>query len=274
VEGARRPAPGREWDGHVLLLHSSEEQRRADVTAWVRRGLERGEKVVYTQVPGRPADSLVAVLEPRGVDAEAAVRDGRLVVLPPADFFLSGGPGPAVERALADGFAGVRMSAEVGAALSILPAAVHRWFEQGVDEQVRTRPVHALCQYAQTSTTGQVLDDVVALHLLGVRQATFSTGWDGDGLVLRGEVDPTNSGVFAAALAAAARTASRVLRLDLTGLGYLDAGSCWALDDVTRRFRAAGGQVLLVGPPPAVERTMRLLEIDELPGVHLAGGQP
>jgi anti-anti-sigma regulatory factor len=274
VEGAQRPAPGREWDGHVLLLHGSEEQRRADVAAWVRRGLELGEKVLYTQVPDRPADSLVAVLEPRGVDAGAAVREGRLVVLPPADFFLPEGPGRAVERALAEGFPAVRMSAEAGAAQTVVSAAVRRWFEQGVDEQVRTRPVHALCQYAQATTTGQALDDVVAFHLLGVRQESFSTGWDGDGLVIRGEVDPTNTGVFAAALAAAARIAFRVLRLDLTGLDYLDAGSCWRLDDVTRRFRAAGGQVVLVGPPPAVERTMRLLDIDELPGVYLAGGQP
>jgi anti-anti-sigma regulatory factor len=242
----------------VLLLHGSEEQRRADVAAWVRRGLELGEKVLYTQVPDRPADSLLAVLEPRGVDAGAAVREGRLVVLPPADFFLPEGPGPAVERALAEGFPAVRMSAEAGTALTVVSAAVR----------------HALCQYAQATTTGQALDDVVAFHLFGVRQESFSTGWDGDGLVIRGEVDPTNTGVFAAALAAAARIAFRVLRLDLTGLDYLDAGSCWRLDDVTRRFRAAGGQVVLVGPPPAVERTMRLLDIDELPGVHLAGGQP
>jgi anti-anti-sigma regulatory factor len=274
VEGARRAASGREWDGHVLLLHDSEEQRRDGLTAWVRRGLELGEKVVYTQVPGRPADSLVAVLEPRGVDAGAAVREGLLVVLPPTEFFLAEGPGPAVERALAEGFPAVRMSAEAGAALTVVSPAVHRWFEQGVDELVRTRPVHALCQYAQATTTGQALDDVVALHLLGVREASFATGWDGHGLVLRGEVDPTNTGVFAAALTAAACAASRVLSLDLTGLDYLDAGSCWRIDDVTRRFRAAGGQVVLVGPPPAVERTMRLLEIDELPGMHLAGSRP
>jgi anti-anti-sigma factor len=274
VEGARRAASGREWDGHVLLLHDSEEQRRDGLTAWVRRGLELGEKVVYTQVPGRPADSLVAVLEPRGVDAGAAVREGLLVVLPPTEFFLAEGPGPAVERALAEGFPAVRMSAEAGAALTVVSPAVHRWFEQGVDELVRTRPVHALCQYAQETTPGHVLDDVVAFHLLGVRQASFSTGWDGDGLVLRGEVDSTNADVFTAALAAAAGIASRALCLDLTGLDYLDAASCWRLDDATRRFRAAGGEVVLMGPPPAVERTMRLLEIDELPGMHLAGGQP
>ncbi|MGY1636227.1 MEDS domain-containing protein [Geodermatophilus sp. SYSU D00742] len=273
MEGVDLEAPGAEWDGHVLLLHGTEDERRAGLTAWVRRGLDLGEKVVYGEVPSRVEDSLVAVLEARGLDAAAAVREGRLAVLPLEDLHPPDSEAVVVDAALAEGFAAVRMAAEAGAALSSSSLRARRGFEQRVDALTRTRPVSALCQYAQATTTGARLDDAVAVHLTGVRQATLSTGPDEHGLVLRGEIDPTNTDVFTAVLAAASRRPSRLLRVDLAEVGYIDAGSCWRLDDATRRFRSGGGEVLLVAPQPDVARTMSLLEVDELPGVRMVGGR-
>jgi hypothetical protein len=45
--------PRLDWDGHLLLLHHSEQERSAKLAAWVRRGLENDEKVIYTEVDGR-----------------------------------------------------------------------------------------------------------------------------------------------------------------------------------------------------------------------------
>ena len=103
----------------------AEDEQLAGLAAWVCRGLDLGEKVICTEVPRRPEDSLVALLEARGVDGAAAVRDGRLVVQPAAEFYAAEGHAAVVERALADGFPEVRMSAERRAALTVLSPAAH-----------------------------------------------------------------------------------------------------------------------------------------------------
>ncbi|MGY1738156.1 MEDS domain-containing protein [Geodermatophilus sp. SYSU D00684] len=266
--------PGTECGEHVLQLHRSEDERLDGLTTWVRRGLDAGEKVVCTEQPRRPEDSLLAVLETRGVDGAAAVRDGRLVVPPAAEFYAAEGLAVVVERALAEGFTGVWMSAERRVALTVLSPAVHRLVEQQMDELVRTWPVHTLCQYPQAATAGDLLEDVVASHRSGVRQAILTTTRDLDGLALHGEVDGTSTDVFEAVVAVASRSASRVLWLDLAEVSHLDAGGCWRLDDVTRAFRMADGHVLLIAPQPPVELILRLMEVDELPGMHVLAGRP
>jgi anti-anti-sigma regulatory factor len=271
--GDVREDPGTEWDGHVLLLHRTEGERLAGLTAWVRRGLELGEKIIYTELTLMPEDALVPVLEAWGVDVAAAVRDGQLVVLPPEEFYPPEGQRVVVERALAEGFPSVRISAEVRAALSVLsPSAVHG-VEQRLDALVGELPMSAMCQYSEAATTGTWLDDAVATHLSGVHQSTFSTSRDLDGLALHGEVDATNTDVFTAVLSAASCHRSRVLWVDLGEVSYVDAGSCWRLDDATRSYRSSGGHVLLVALQPPVELTMRMLEVDELPGMHLVGAE-
>src|SRR3954451_22879555 len=242
--GSVQEAPGAERGEHVLQLHRTEREQLAGLVDWVRRGLDLGEKVICTEMPRRPEDSLLAMLEARGVDAAAAVRDGRLAVLPVEVFYAAEGLAAVVERTLAEGFAGVWMSGAERAALTVLSPPAHRVVEQQMDELVRTRPVHTLCQYAQANTTGARLADVVALHRSGVCQATFATTRDLDGLALHGDIDDSNSDVFEAVLAAAARSVDRVLWLDLAEVSHLDAGGCWRLEDATRAFRIAGGNVL------------------------------
>ena len=127
---------------------------------------------------------------------------------------------------------------------------------------------------SQAATGGDLLEDVVASHRSGVRQTVFATSRDLDGLALHGEVDTTSTDVFQAVLAAASHSASRVLWLDLAEVAHLDAGACWGLDDATRAFRVAGGHVLLIAPQPPVELILQLMEVEELPGMHLLGARP
>ena len=273
---------GRGWpdspaarDGHVLLLHRGEEERRAGLTAWVRRGLGRGEKVVcaeQTDVSGGGSEAaLFAALAAGGVDVAAAVADGRLAVLPVEQVRLAEAQSLVVERALAAGFPAARLSMDAGAALTGLFTAEHRERERRLDELVHTRPVSVMCQYARATTAADRLTDLVAVHLTGVLESTLTTGGDRDRLALCGEIDAANADVFAAVLAAADRVASRELRLDLSRLTYLDAGAGRRLNDATRGFRADGGRVMLVRPQPPVERTLALLDVGDLPGMHLAG---
>jgi anti-anti-sigma regulatory factor len=272
--GAVGEVPGAECGEHVLELHRSEDERLAGLTAWVCRGLDVGGKVICTELPRRPEDSLVALLEARGVDGAAAVRDGRLAMPPVAQFYAAEGLAAVVERALADGFPEVWLSGERRAALTVLSPAAHLLVEQRMDELVCTRPVHTLCQYAQAATAGDLLEDVVASHRSGVRQTIFTTSRDLDGLALHGEVDATSTDVFAAVLTAASHNSARVLWLDLAEVTHLDAGACWRLEDATRSFRMAGGHVLLIAPQPQVEVILQLMEVDKLPGMHVLAGQP
>ena len=82
---------GTECGEHVLQLHRTEEERLANLAAWVCCGLDLGEKVICTELPRRPEDSLAPALEACGVDVAAAVRDGRLAVPPAADFYATEG---------------------------------------------------------------------------------------------------------------------------------------------------------------------------------------
>jgi anti-anti-sigma regulatory factor len=272
--GAVAQGPGDEWDGHVLLLHRSEDERLDGLAAWLRRGLDLGDKVICTETPATPEELLLGVLADRGVDVAPAVRDGRLEVLSAEEFYPPEGQAAMLERALAEGFTGVRLAGEVGAALTRLSPAAYRDVEHGMNELMRSLPVSALCQYPRPTTTEAALEEAVATHLFAVRQTTFATSPALDGLALRGEIEGDNTDVFEAVLIAASKRRPRVLWLDLAEVTYVDGASCWRLDDVTRSFRAAGGHLLLVAPQPPVELTMRLMEVDELPGVHLVGGAP
>ena len=277
---------GSGWDGHLLLLYGSEPERRAGLAAWVRRGLDLDEKVIYTEAPGVAAeDSVRMVLDEFGVDVAAATADGRLAMLPPAEFYPPAGQAPVVDRALADGFTRVRMTAEASTALSILTESDHARIERTVDELCRARPVSAMCQYERRVTTAARLREVVTVHLAGIRESGFRTRSAEHGIAVSGEVDISNADTFAAAVDAAVQAAgspikdaatedatTTIVRLDLGDVCFVDVAACRVLVTSTQWFRHGGGRVLVVAPQPAVERTLRMLDIDQLPGLEIING--
>jgi anti-anti-sigma factor len=107
------------------------------------------------------------------------------------------------------------------------------------------------------------------VHLPGIREARFHTGTGELGLVLRGEVDAGSGEVLEAAVTAFTDVPPDVLCLDLAELSFVDVAACRALAHGSGDFRASGGQLLLVAPPPPVERTLRLLGLSDLPGFQL-----
>jgi anti-anti-sigma factor len=132
-----------------------------------------------------------------------------------------------------------------------------------------------MCRYASRSTTGELLRDVVAMHVAGVRDPTLTTGEKGSGLVLRGEVDIANVDVLAATLAAAlgAAMSSRrdVVWLDLAGVGFLGVSACRTIAEESAAFRDGGGRVRLAGSPPGVQRVLTLVGLPAMPGLELVG---
>ena len=80
--GVRPVCRGPGWDGHLLLLYHDESQRRREVEAWVRRGLEVGAKILYIE-PGDelPARSFAGLLRDSPQAVEAMGR-GQIQVIP------------------------------------------------------------------------------------------------------------------------------------------------------------------------------------------------
>jgi len=272
--------PRLDWDGHLLLLHHSEQERSAKLAAWVRRGLENDEKVIYTEVDGRSdKGSLLAVLSENGVDAVAATAEGRLSIIGIPEFYPAGGPLPVIERALAEGYRGLRIAAEASTALTFLTWPAYMAIEREIDEITRTHPLSAMCQYEQPSTVDGHLSDVVSNHLSGIREWLLSTG-DGDGeLILAGEIDVSNAELLACALRAAtsrapASLAPETFRLNLGRVDFLSAGACRAIAEATRQFRDDSGIVLLVGSQPPIASVLRLSGLAGLNGINLIGSGP
>jgi anti-anti-sigma factor len=259
------------WDGHILLLYSAESERLSALAAWARRGLENDEKVIYTEARETPPErTLVRLLQNDGIDAATAAAKGCLVVQSPAEFFPPDGQAGMLERALAEGYRGLRLSAQASSTVAVMPQAAHSDVERAFDRLCRTQPVSALCQYEQSGMPRDRLADVAASHLSGgIRQRALTIAQHVGYLVLAGEIDVSNHDILTCALRAAAGQASQTLRLNVSQVEFLGAAGCRALDDGTFRFRRLGGRVLLIEPKPWVERILRVARVDRLERVEL-----
>lgn len=256
------------WDGHLLLLHRSESQRRAGVCAWVRRGLELGEKIVYTEPPEQPAGrSLVELLQDEA-DASVAIERHQIeVVLAHETAYDPAWQAAMVGHALDEGYPSVRWSGEAATAWAVMPRARHAEVERATDALCRSQRLSVMCQYS-LSDAGAELADFCAVHGAGVRDGLLTAlPFDG-GLGVAGEADLSNRDTLGALLSAATSTSEREeFVVELSGLDLLDVGGTRALVRATTSYREGGGLVRLAGARPHVAHLIRLLRVQRLPGL-------
>lgn len=258
------------WDGHLLLVHSSEQQRRAGVVDWVRRGLELGAKILYTEPVDAPAErSLISVLKEHELDVDGAVDRGQLQVIPAGDVaYSTTWQASTIDAALAAGYPTVRWSAEAETAWGVMCPAEHAEIEWATDELCQSRPVSILCQYS-TSLTPATLQTVCAMHGSRVRESLLHTFSIPGGIALAGEVDVSNVAILHSSLTAACgatEVGHRAVVVDLGRLTFLDVAGSTALLTGTAAHRGNGGSVLLVAIQPPVDRLLHLLGVDREPG--------
>src|SRR5919108_2156482 len=159
ASGARSVA-GLGPSDHVCWVYGSDEEFaefREAALQFAADGMALGQRLVY--VADRAEDEIAAGLRSLG-DVDALRERGALSIQRLAEAYVGGGPvsdcdaqlaafDGAVERAIAEGFAGVRVVAEAGA-LAAGPAWCDhqaRW-EMVVDRYMATsRPIAALCGY-------------------------------------------------------------------------------------------------------------------------------
>jgi anti-anti-sigma factor len=264
------------WDGHLLLVHGSEQQRRAGVVAWVRRGLELGAKILYVEPVDVPAErSLMQVLRTSNIDVREAVGRGQLQVLPPdGEAYNTGLRARSVDDALAEGYPAVRCSREATTAWGGMSSIAHAHLERETDELCRTRPLSILCQYS-ASLAPATLQSAFAMHGGGVRESQLSAWPVPGGIALAGEVDVCNEAVLRSSLTAAvsAEVGGGCFVVDLSRLSFLDVSGVRALLKGTSAYRLNGGTVLLRAAQPPVDRILTLLEINREQGCMLQGPQ-
>ena len=274
-------APPSLWDGHLVLLYRSEREYDDNLGAWIRRGLDRAERVVLTSRPAEPQDRVLRLCANAGVDAIPAQRVGQLVSPPPAQFYPPQGQDALIAQAAAEGFSGVRMSAQASTALSIMSERDYLAAELAMDRHCRSGSFSALCAYTRPAPSEPPLRETLATHSDGVRATGFSSARSASGVRLRGEVDLVTCDLLAAALDAAVGTATvgtatvgRELALDLSELEFIDVAGSRMLLRATADLRAAGGRLVLRRLQRPVARALRLLDVDQEHGVRIVEDAP
>lgn len=253
----------RQWDGHLLLLHHDEAQRRRGVAAWVRRGLDLGEKIFYTEPPVQPPGrSLHDLLVDQQIDAGDALVSGQLTVIVADELaYDAAWQNAAVESALEEGYPSVRWSGEAETAWSVMPRSAHRALEGATDSLCRARPVSVMCQYS-TAWTDERLTAWCHVHGAGLRERSIALACTPSGVAFSGEIDITNHAIVRSALTAAtSRTSRPACTLDLNGLRFLDVRGADAIVTGTDGYRRAGGRVWIAGAQGPVARVLRILDI-------------
>lgn len=261
------------WDGHLVLVHQTERQRRNAVGAWVRHGLDRGAKILYIEPPQEPAErSLLGLLEEQMVDVEEAVERGQLLVFPADDGVYSPTwQASVVDHALTEGYPSVRWSGEADTAWGVMSPSAHADIEWATDRLCRSRPVSILCQYS-AGLTPSTLQTACAMHGDGVRESLLQTFPGPGGIALAGEVDASNEHLLRCALLAATSVADRShFFVELSRLDFLDVRGARSLLTGTTEYRSHGGSVVLWSARRPVARVLRLLGVDRAEGIIVEG---
>lgn len=222
---------------------------------------------------------------PEGVDAARAdlagvgdldrlLAEGAVQVVPAGTLYGSGGPfdpdsvvatyAAATERAVADGFRGLRVGADATALLGTPEQqdALAR-YEFLVDRYVAAHPLSALCGYA-VELGSDTVTEFAALHAPGpYGGAAFRVFGCADGAVgLAGQFDPDGVAALGRVLTRLrAGSGARDLVVDLAGVEYVDHRLLMALGAYARENGLA---LSLRSAPPFAARLIDLLPESEL----------
>jgi anti-anti-sigma factor len=265
-------APSSELTGHLMVLSKFEDDTRWRVAEWVLHGLENGERVICGDPNIAAGRSwFAALLGEAGVATEAALAERRLLLMSLREFYPPEGQADLVDRALEEGYRGVRFVAWARDALGLLPASAYLSFEFAMERYCRTKPVASLCLYDRAPTGGFDAEGSAAAHFRNIQDDLLQIAESDGVLSLGGEADSSNIAVLRGALAAASSVTDHLV-LDLTGLLFLGAAGYGAIVGGTEGLRDHGGSVTLLNPRPVIARVLRMLDVEQLAGVKIRTG--
>jgi ABC-type transporter Mla MlaB component len=259
----------------VCWFYESQREYAGTARQFLLDGLERGERLLCVgDVAVRSATEGVDALP----DAAELVRTGRLQLhrLPDA-YGPDGAPRPlaeqlrfysaAVERALAEGYSGLRTAAEV-TSLVERPGrwAEHLRWERLADRFIADGPGMAtLCAYRADAVDERRRGELAAVHPLGGGcrvEAGFRLFFERGALVLSGDVDSFCAAQLATLLGEAPVSGSRAT-LDVSLLAFIDCAGAGVLAEWGRALAADGIELELRGASRMLRRLWSLLDYDD-----------
>jgi anti-anti-sigma factor len=271
-------AEGSALSGHVLLLHRSEGTRARELTAWVRQGLARGERIIYPLADGDgDRNSLLDMLSgPEAAgrqDVDAALADGRLRIASAAEYYPSGRQTTLVGEAFAEGYASVRMFGDADTAMRVLGEQGYLAFEREIDWLCAGGRVSILCTYDERLVPRELALRNVTLHPGGLKVDLLTFAAHAGEVHLSGELDRSNADLLEASLAFAAERErpGNGLRVVMSNLTFCDVAGARAVLQGSRFLGDSGGRVLLLDPVASVRRTFDLMRVDPFPGLAVWG---
>ncbi|MCA0145178.1 MEDS domain-containing protein [Blastococcus sp. LR1] len=264
---------------HVCWVYRDDAELHSAGMAFLAGGLARGERLLC--VGDRLAAGLRA--DPAALGGIAGlVAAGTLRVLTFAEAYEVAGEfsaenqwafyDAATRRALADGYTGLRVLADVSplAGDPVLHDELVRW-EHVADQFMATGPgMSAMCAY-RSDLPESALADVTAVHPLvrSTAATAFRLFFDGKRLVLAGDVDTLGAERLTRALGCSPAHPG-THSLDLAELQFADVAAIRVLAAWARSVTDDGGEVQLWNAPALLRRTWRLLGLDEWARVSFA----
>src|SRR3954447_8901669 len=266
--GHLRSSAGLGVRDHACWSFDDREQFRRAGVAYLEDGRRLGQRLMY--VGDCDADRLRDDLAELS-DRDALMEAGWLSVAPLDAVYEIGAPADTAERlrgydalvddALANGYRGLRVMAEVSRLLAApAGAAAHARWEAVADRYMEDRPLSALCGYDRRQITAEALADVACVHPLvhGPEHVSPLRLFAADGgLALEGELDFFSAPALARAIRACVAEPGETV-LDLAGLRFIDVAGVQALEGERRALAAQGCRVVLRSAPPALRRLSRL----------------
>jgi anti-anti-sigma factor len=244
---------------HGCVVYSRDADRRRVLQPYVRAGVQAGERIVY--VTDSDLSTALARLCGEDVRMRQCVDTGQIAVLGATTEpeVRIGGMRPLVEllrqlaeRAVHEGYAGLRVAADGSALLRLMPA-----LDAGPDRQladaVSGNRMLALCFYEAGTAHPDEAGAPPVTSRVRLRITIDNPDQEAATIALAGELDRAASSAVTAAIAGLREV--RVIRLHMGAVTFLDVGAMSHLVLAAREL-GAGRELVLVEPPPMVERLL------------------
>lgn len=245
---------------HACLLYDTESELRRCLRKFLADGRKRGEQLMC--VGERAIDAAVAEPGLRGLVSTGALRlaDAEDVYQDDVHAQLAYYAG-ATREALADGFSGLCVAADLSAAADRGIGRLVPWELRADAFMASGSGMSALCAYPTEGLSPSRLDDLVALHPVsfGGTASTpeFRLYSSDQRLLLVGAVDHFSADRLARLLEQCPVEAAAIT-VDLSGLEFMDSHAAFVLETWSRRV-AQAGSVRLEGMPSIVRRLWEIL---------------
>ena len=269
--GSVRTTSGLGLHGHGCWTYSEDDEFRRGVLEFLADGLGLGQRLLYVGGGGvvklrRDLDELPGV--------EDLLGDGTVRIMPLESIYEVGRPidamaqltmyAAATETALADGFTGLRVAAEVTPL--VVDAALwpdHTRWETIADRYMAKNPMAALCCYDRRALPDEIIADLACVHRTcnaPVDVAPFRLFAGRDGLSLAGEVDSFAADNLSRLLELASPPRGNLI-LELDELEFIDHHGMFALAEHARRLELDGRSMTTLGTPREFDRLAELLGV-------------